>query len=108
MNQFADQNNKTESGSNTTDERFSRRGVLKAGIAAGAGVAALAFGQGQSPAQRRPRKTTLADYTMLIDRRDTALVVIDPQNDVLREKGVSWELLGDSLKENNRSEEHMS
>ena len=50
MNEFSDQNHKTESGSNTADERFSRRGVLKAGIAAGAGVAALAFGQGQSPA----------------------------------------------------------
>src|SRR5215470_20274886 len=83
MNQISDQNNKTESGSNAADERFSRRGVLKAGIAAGAGVAALAFGPGQSPAQRQPGKTTLSDYTMALDRRDTALVVIDPQNDVL-------------------------
>jgi nicotinamidase-related amidase len=104
MNQFSDQNNKTESGSNTVDERFSRRGVLKAGIAAGAGVAGLALGQGQSPAQRQPGKTTLADYTMAIDRNDTALVVIDPQNDVLSEKGVSWNLLKDSLKENNTVE----
>ena len=104
MNQFSDQNNKTESGSNTVDERFSRRGVLKAGIAAGAGVAALAFGPGQSPAQRQPGKNTLADYTMVIDRKDTALVVIDPQNDVLSEKGVSWELLKGSLKENNTVE----
>ena len=32
---------------------------------------------------------------------DTALVVIDPQNDVLSEKGVSWSLVGDSVKENN-------
>ena len=104
MNQFSDQNNKTESGSNAVDERFSRRGVLKAGIAAGAGVAALAFRQGQSPAQRQPGKTTLVDYTMVIDRKDTALVVIDPQNDVLSEKGVSWNLLRDSLKKNNTVE----
>src|SRR5262249_45350330 len=104
MNQFSDQNNKTESGHNTIDERFSRRGALKVGIATGAGVAALAFGQGQSSAQRQPGKATLADYTMVIDRRDTALVVIDPQNDVLSEKGVSWELLRDSLKENNTVE----
>src|SRR5262245_20878653 len=101
MNQFSDQNNKTENGSSAADERFSRRGILKAGIAAGAGVAALAFGQGQSPAQRQLGKTTLSDYKMVIDRKDTALVVIDPQNDVLSEKGVSWELLRDSLKENN-------
>jgi nicotinamidase-related amidase len=104
MNKFSDQNHKTESGSNTADEQFSRRGVLKAGIAAGAGVAALAFDQGQSPAQSQPGKTTLSDYTMVLDRKDTALVVIDPQNDVLSEKGVSWELLSDSLKENNTVE----
>src|SRR5262245_45251699 len=76
-------------------ERLSRRSALKAGIAAGAGVAALAFSPGQSPAQRQPGKTTLSDYTMVLDRKDTALVVIDPQNDVLSEKGVSWELLSD-------------
>lgn len=33
-------------------------------------------------------------------KSDTALVVIDPQNDVLSEKGVSWPLVGDSVKEN--------
>ena len=32
---------------------------------------------------------------------DTALVVIDPQNDVLSERGVSWGLVGESIKENN-------
>ena len=36
---------------------------------------------------------------MKIDRNDTALVVIDPQNDVLSAKGVSWPLVGDSVKE---------
>jgi nicotinamidase-related amidase len=35
---------------------------------------------------------------------DTALVVIDPQNDVLSEKGVSWALVGESVKENNTVE----
>lgn len=38
---------------------------------------------------------------MEINKNDTALVVIDPQNDVLSEKGVSWELVGASVKENN-------
>jgi len=33
-------------------------------------------------------------------KSDTALVVIDPQNDVLSEKGVSWGLVGASVKEN--------
>jgi nicotinamidase-related amidase len=35
---------------------------------------------------------------------DTALVVIDPQNDVLSEKGVSWALVGASVKENDTVE----
>jgi nicotinamidase-related amidase len=37
---------------------------------------------------------------MRITANDTALVVIDPQNDVLSEQGVSWGLVGDSVKEN--------
>jgi nicotinamidase-related amidase len=38
--------------------------------------------------------------TMDFRKSDTALVVIDPQNDVLSEKGVSWGLVGASVKEN--------
>ncbi len=41
---------------------------------------------------------------MEIDKNDTALVVIDPQNDVLSENGVSWGLVGASVKENNTVE----
>lgn len=37
---------------------------------------------------------------MNINQNDTAIVVIDPQNDVLSEKGAAWELVGDSVKEN--------
>jgi nicotinamidase-related amidase len=37
---------------------------------------------------------------MRFDRRDTALVVIDPQNDVLSEKGISWPSVGASVREN--------
>ena len=37
---------------------------------------------------------------MDFNRNDTALVVIDPQNDFLSEHGVTWELVGDSVKEN--------
>ena len=36
---------------------------------------------------------------MDLNKSDTALVVIDPQNDVLSEQGVSWPLVGDSVKE---------
>jgi nicotinamidase-related amidase len=37
---------------------------------------------------------------MDIDRNNTALLVTDPQNDFLSEKGVTWQLVGDSVKEN--------
>ncbi len=41
---------------------------------------------------------------MQFSQNDTALVVIDPQNDVLSETGVSWALVGASVKENNTVE----
>ncbi len=41
---------------------------------------------------------------MQFHKNDTALVIIDPQNDVLSEKGVSWGLVGESIKENNTVE----
>ena len=37
---------------------------------------------------------------MDIHSNDTALLVTDPQNDFLSEHGVTWELVGDSVKEN--------
>ncbi|MEJ2196732.1 MAG: cysteine hydrolase [Ignavibacteriaceae bacterium] len=41
---------------------------------------------------------------MKINKNDTALLVTDPQNDFLSEKGVTWQLVGDSVKENNTIE----
>jgi nicotinamidase-related amidase len=37
---------------------------------------------------------------MDISKHDTAVLVIDPQNDFLSEKGATWQLVGDSVKEN--------
>jgi nicotinamidase-related amidase len=37
---------------------------------------------------------------MKINSSNTALLVIDPQNDFLSEQGVTWGLVGDSVKEN--------
>ena len=37
---------------------------------------------------------------MDITAQDTALVITDPQNDFLSENGVTWQLVGDSVKEN--------
>lgn len=41
---------------------------------------------------------------MQFQKSDTALVVIDPQNDVQHEKGVSWGLVRESIRENNTVE----
>ena len=41
---------------------------------------------------------------MDISKNDTAVLVTDPQNDFLSEKGVTWQLVGDSVTENNTIE----
>ena len=41
---------------------------------------------------------------MKIHREDTAIVFIDPQNEVLSEKGLAWPLVRESLQENNTIE----
>ena len=41
---------------------------------------------------------------MNISREDTAIVFIDPQNEVLSEKGSAWPLVRESLQENNTIE----
>jgi nicotinamidase-related amidase len=41
---------------------------------------------------------------MQIDRSDTAVVLIDPQNEVLSESGLAWPLVRESLEENNTIE----
>jgi len=41
---------------------------------------------------------------MIIDKNDTAVVFIDPQNEVLSETGLGWPLLRESLQENNTIE----
>ena len=41
---------------------------------------------------------------MDINKNDTAVLVTDPQNDFLSEKGVTWQLVGDSVRENNTVE----
>ncbi len=37
---------------------------------------------------------------MDINKNDTALLITDPQNDFLSEQGVTWQLVGDSVREN--------
>ena len=42
--------------------------------------------------------------TMNFDKNDTAVVLIDPQNEVLSETGMAWPLVRESLQENNTVE----
>ena len=46
---------------------------------------------------------------MEINNKDTAVLITDAQNDFLSEQGVTWQLVGDSVKENNTIEniEHL-
>ena len=46
----------------------------------------------------------LPDPGVKIDRAHTALVITDPQNDFLSPDGVTWELVGESVTENNTVE----
>ena len=46
----------------------------------------------------------LKEVIMTFDKNDTAMVMIDPQNEVLSEMGLGWPLLRESLHENNTVE----
>ena len=46
----------------------------------------------------------LPDPGVEIDRAHTALVITDPQNDFLSPEGVTWDLVGESITENNTVE----
>ena len=83
----------------------SRRRFLTAASASAAaalfvsGVAAETSGKDQTEAgSPKPQRS------LRLDRADTAVVIIDPQNDVLSEKGLAWPLLHESLKEINTVE----
>ena len=43
---------------------------------------------------------TIGRRNMNINSNDTAVLIIDPQNDFLSEQGATWALVGDSVKEN--------
>jgi nicotinamidase-related amidase len=48
-----------------------------------------------------PEETSLPASNMQLDPQRVALVVIDPQNDFLHEKGVAWGVVGKSVTEHN-------
>ena len=79
-----------------------RQFLTKAGVST---AAALFVSQGLVPESRatEPSSQTpgAASGSLTLDKSDTAVVIIDPQNDVLSETGLAWPLVHESLKENN-------
>ena len=72
------------------DETSSRRALLLGGMST---VAALATVSGITARANAAEPVELR-------KADTAVVFIDPQNDVLSEKGVNWAAVGDSVRAN--------
>jgi nicotinamidase-related amidase len=87
------------------DLNTSRRRFL---ATASASAAALLTSQnlvaGTTDGSQAPTATAEAPSALKLDKADTAVVIIDPQNDVLSEKGLAWPLLHESLKEINTVE----
>ncbi len=82
-----------------SDRPSSRRSLLIAGLWTAAVVAAAADGAAAA-------EPTAARATVDFDKTDTAVVFIDPQNDVLSEKGANWTAVGASVTAN-RTVENM-
>jgi nicotinamidase-related amidase len=95
-----------------THDRTSRRhlllgaGVLATGAVVGMSAAALAA----SPTAQSLATAPSADINrqgLSVSKADTAIVFIDPQNDVLSENGVNWSAVSASVTENG-TVEHMA
>lgn len=52
-------------------------------------------------AYSEPEQASLPESTMQLESQKVALVVVDPQNDFLSEKGVAWGVVGKSVEEHN-------
>ena len=83
-----------------------RRSFIKAGVAAGAAVAAVGLAGRTAEAAGKgkyadPKKAALPPSDMVLDLKRTALVVTDPQVDFLSPKGVTWGVVGKSVTEHN-------
>jgi nicotinamidase-related amidase len=75
------------------DQMASRRGVLIGAVSA---AGALSMGSNASSAE----SPTAAGDSLDFQKTDTAVVFIDPQNDVLSEKGANWAAVGASVTAN--------
>jgi nicotinamidase-related amidase len=84
-------------------EGLDRRGFIKAGVAGAAATTALAAGGRSASAAENPyaepAKPGLPPSDMVLNMKRTALVVTDPQVDFLSPEGVTWGVVGESVKE---------
>ncbi len=86
----------------------SRRDIMLATGVLATGTMIAAQGAAQAASSPQPQGTSARDVegsskenvAMDISNADTAVVFIDPQNDVLSEKGVNWDAVGQSVVEN--------
>lgn len=87
------------------DKKVSRRKAITGGVAAGAAITASAAGAGKANAADNPyadpAKPALPPSDMKLDLKRTALVVTDPQIDFLSPDGVTWGVVGASVKHHN-------
>jgi len=87
------------------DFNFSRRRFIAAATASAATLLSTqnlnAEATGGEPGVAAALEPT---SPLKVNKADTAVVIIDPQNDVLSEKGLAWPLLHESLKEINTIE----
>ena len=88
---------------NTTPDSSRRHFLAAAGAASALFVSRSLSAEGTASNQQA---TTIKEpaTALRLDKTDTAVVIIDPQNDVLSEKGLAWPLLHESLKEINTVE----
>lgn len=89
-------------------EGLDRRGFLKAGVVGAAAVTTFAGGARLANAAAdpyaEPAKPALPPSNMVLNIKRTALVVSDPQVDFLSPKGVTWGVVGESVKQHNTVE----
>ena len=89
-------------------EGLDRRGFLKAGVAGAAAVTTLAAASRSASAAENPyaepAKPGLPPSNMVLNLKRTALVVTDPQVDFLSPEGVTWGVVGESVKQHNTVE----
>lgn len=90
------------------ESKIGRRALLRAGAASGVTAVAAAMGAGAASAAddpyAAPADPALPPTDMTLDKSRAALVVTDPQVDFLHPDGVAWEVVRESVEENDTVE----